>query len=442
MCGRRINPMFWDQQLECIDQEKLREIQLQRLKEVVRRVYEKVPFYRKKFDEAGIKPEDIRSLEDIKYLPFTSKTDMREAYPFGLFAVPLSEIVEIHTSSGTTGKPVVAGYTVKDIALWAEVMARCLVMVGATKDDIVQIAYGYGMFTGGLGFHYGAQKIGATVVPASAGNTRRQIELMKDFGTTFLACTPSYALYLTEYAKEEMGIDLSTLKLRIGSFGAEMWTEEMRKEIERRMGIKAYNVYGLTEIIGPGVAHECPAQQGLHVWEDHFYPEIIDPETGEPLPEGQEGELVLTSLTREGMPMIRFRTRDITTLHREKCACGRTLAKIERIKGRSDDMIKVRGVMIFPYQIEQAILEVQGVEPHYQIILTRPHYLDEVEVQVEMSKEIFSDDVKTIETLRKRLEKKIEQTVGVRVKVTLVEPKSIPRSEGKAKRIIDKRNLK
>ncbi|AIH04692.1 MULTISPECIES: phenylacetate--CoA ligase [Thermodesulfobacterium] len=434
--------MFWDQQLECIDQEKLREIQLQRLKEVVRRVYEKVPFYRKKFDEAGIKPEDIRSLEDIKYLPFTSKTDMREAYPFGLFAVPLSEIVEIHTSSGTTGKPVVAGYTVKDIALWAEVMARCLVMVGATKDDIVQIAYGYGMFTGGLGFHYGAQKIGATVVPASAGNTRRQIELMKDFGTTFLACTPSYALYLTEYAKEEMGIDLSTLKLRIGSFGAEMWTEEMRKEIERRMGIKAYNVYGLTEIIGPGVAHECPAQQGLHVWEDHFYPEIIDPETGEPLPEGQEGELVLTSLTREGMPMIRFRTRDITTLHREKCACGRTLAKIERIKGRSDDMIKVRGVMIFPYQIEQAILEVQGVEPHYQIILTRPHYLDEVEVQVEMSKEIFSDDVKTIETLRKRLEKKIEQTVGVRVKVTLVEPKSIPRSEGKAKRIIDKRNLK
>lgn len=434
--------MFWDQQLECIDQEKLREIQLQRLKEVVRRVYEKVPFYRKKFDEAGIKPEDIRSLEDIKYLPFTSKTDMREAYPFGLFAVPLSEIVEIHTSSGTTGKPVVAGYTVKDIALWAEVMARCLVMVGATKDDIVQIAYGYGMFTGGLGFHYGAQKIGATVVPASAGNTKRQIELMKDFGTTFLACTPSYALYLTEYAKEEMGIDLSTLKLRIGSFGAEMWTEEMRKEIERRMGIKAYNVYGLTEIIGPGVAHECPAQQGLHVWEDHFYPEIIDPETGEPLPEGQEGELVLTSLTREGMPMIRFRTRDITTLHREKCACGRTLAKIERIKGRSDDMIKVRGVMIFPYQIEQAILEVQGVEPHYQIILTRPHYLDEVEVQVEMSKEIFSDDVKTIETLRKRLEKKIEQTVGVRVKVTLVEPKSIPRSEGKAKRIIDKRNLK
>ncbi|WP_022855771.1 phenylacetate--CoA ligase family protein [Thermodesulfobacterium thermophilum] len=434
--------MFWDQQLECIEPERLREVQLQRLKEVVKRVYEKVPFYRKKFDEAGIKPEDIRSLEDIKHLPFTSKTDMREAYPFGLFAVPLSEIVEIHTSSGTTGKPVVAGYTVKDIALWAEVMARCLVMVGATKDDIVQIAYGYGMFTGGLGFHYGAQKIGATVVPASAGNTKRQIELMKDFGTTFLACTPSYALYLTEYAKEEMGIDLSTLKLRIGSFGAEMWTEEMRKEIERRMGIKAYNVYGLTEIIGPGVAHECPAQQGLHVWEDHFYPEIIDPETGEPLPEGQEGELVLTSLTREGMPMIRFRTRDITTLHREKCACGRTLAKIERIKGRSDDMIKVRGVMIFPYQIEQAILEVQGVEPHYQIILTRPHYLDEVEVQVEMSKEIFSDDVKTIETLRKRLEKKIEQTVGVRVKVTLVEPKSIPRSEGKAKRIIDKRNLK
>ncbi len=434
--------MFWNKEIECIDEEKLREIQLTKLKDVVKRVYEKVPFYRKKFDEKGIKPEDIRSLEDIKYLPFTSKMDMREAYPFDLFAEPLSEIVEIHTSSGTTGKPVVAGYTKEDIELWGEVMARCLVMIGVTKEDIVQITYGYGLFTGGLGFHYGAQKIGATVVPASAGNTRRQIELMKDFGTTVIACTPSYALYLAEYAKEEMGIDPSSLKLKKGSFGAEMWTEEMRREIEKRFGIEAYNVYGLTEIIGPGVAHECPAKKGLHIWEDHFLVEIIDPETGEVLPEGQEGELVITSLSRIGMPMIRFRTRDITTLHREKCDCGRTMARIERIKGRSDDMIKVRGVMIFPYQIEQAILEVQGVEPHYQIILTRPHYLDEIEVQVEMSKEVFSDDVKTIENLRKKLEKRVEETVGVRVKVTLVEPKSIPRSEGKAKRIIDKRNLK
>jgi phenylacetate-CoA ligase len=434
--------MYWNKEAECMPEEKLRELQLERLKQVVKRAYEKVPFYRKKFDEAGLKPEDIKSLEDVKYIPFTSKADMREAYPFGMFAVPLEEIVEIHTSSGTTGKPVVAGYTRKDIELWGEVMARCLVMMGVTKDDVVQIAYGYGLFTGGLGFHYGAQKIGATVVPASAGNTRRQIELMRDFGSTVIACTPSYALYLAEYAKEEVGIDPSTLKLRVGSFGAEMWTEEMRREIEKRLGLKAFNVYGLTEIIGPGVAHECEAQSGLHVWEDHFLIEIIDPETGENLPDGEEGELVITTLTRDGMPMLRFRTRDITRIIREKCDCGRTVARIERIKGRSDDMIKVRGVMLFPYQIEQAILEVQGVEPHYQIVLTRPHYLDEIEVLVEMSKETFSDEVKQIEQLRKKLEKRIEAAVGIRVKVTLVEPKSLPRSEGKAKRVIDKRNLK
>ena len=434
--------MYWNKEAECMPEEKLRELQLERLKQVVKRAYEKVPFYRKKFDEAGLKPEDIKSLDDVKYIPFTSKADMREAYPFGMFAVPLEEIVEIHTSSGTTGKPVVAGYTRKDIELWGEVMARCLVMMGVTKDDVVQIAYGYGLFTGGLGFHYGAQKIGATVVPASAGNTRRQIELMRDFGSTVIACTPSYALYLAEYAKEEVGIDPSTLKLRVGSFGAEMWTEEMRREIEKRLGLKAFNVYGLTEIIGPGVAHECEAQSGLHVWEDHFLIEIIDPETGENLPDGEEGELVITTLTRDGMPMLRFRTRDITRIIREKCDCGRTVARIERIKGRSDDMIKVRGVMLFPYQIEQAILEVQGVEPHYQIVLTRPHYLDEIEVLVEMSKETFSDEVKQIEQLRKKLEKRIEAAVGIRVKVTLVEPKSLPRSEGKAKRVIDKRNLK
>jgi phenylacetate-CoA ligase len=434
--------MFWNKEVECMSEEKLREIQLERLKEIVKKAYEKVPFYKKKFDEIGLKPEDIKSLEDIKYIPFTSKMDMREAYPFGMFAVPLEEIVEIHTSSGTTGKPVVAGYTRKDIETWGEVMARSLAMIGVTKDDIVQIAYGYGLFTGGLGFHYGAQKIGATIVPASAGNTRRQIELMRDFGTTIIACTPSYALYLSEYAKEEMGIDPSTLKLKAGSFGAEMWTEEMRKEIEKRFGIDAYNVYGLTEIIGPGVAHECPAKKGLHVWEDHFLIEIIDPETGEHVPDGTEGELVITTLTRDGMPMLRFRTRDITKIIREKCECGRTFVKIDRIRGRTDDMIKVRGVMLFPYQIEQAILEVQGVEPHYQIILTRPHYLDEIEVQVEMSKETFSDEVKAIENLRKKLEKRIEEAVGIRVKVTLVEPKTLPRSEGKAKRVIDKRNLK
>jgi len=433
--------MYWNKEAETMPREELQKLQLQRLREVVRYAYERVPFYRKRFEAAGIKPEDIRSLEDLRYIPFTSKADLREVYPFGLFAVPLSEIVEIHSSSGTTGKPVVAGYTKKDLEVWGEVMARSLTMIGVTSQDVIQIAYGYGLFTGGLGFHYGALKIGATIVPASAGNTRRQITLMQDFGTTVLACTPSYALYLAEYARDEMGIDPSTLKLRVGSFGAEMWTEEMRREIERRFGIKAYNVYGLTEIIGPGVAHECEEQKGLHIWEDHFLPEIIDPETGEWVEEGKEGELVLTTLTKEGVPMIRFRTRDITSFVPGECPCGRTGRRIERIKGRTDDMIKVRGVMLFPYQIEQCILEVQGVEPHYQIILTRPHHLDEIEVQVEMAKETFSDEVRAIEELRRRLEKKIEETVGIRVKVTLVEPKSLPRSEGKAKRVIDKRNL-
>ena len=434
--------MYWNKEIECIDNDKLRELQLERLKKVVKRVYENVEFYRKKLDKAGVKPEDIKSLEDIRYIPFTTKQEMREVYPFNLFAVPLDEVIEIHTTSGTTGKPVVAGYTKEDIEIWSEVMARCLTMMGVNNKDIIQIAYGYGLFTGGLGFHYGAQKIGATVVPASAGNTRRQVELMKDFGSTVLACTPSYALYIAEYAKEELGVDPTTFKLRVGSFGAEMWTEEMRKEIEARLGLKAYNVYGLTEIIGPGVGHECVYQNGIHIWEDHFLIEIIDPETGEPLPEGEEGELVITTLTKHAMPVLRFRTRDLTKIIKGNCECGRTMVRIERIKGRTDDMIKIRGVMVFPYQIEQAILEVQGVEPHYQIIVTRPHYLDEMEVRVEMNKEVFSDEVKRIEELRKKLEKKIESAIGVRVKVTLVEPKSLPRSEGKAKRVIDKRNLK
>jgi phenylacetate-CoA ligase len=433
--------MFWNKEIETLPKEKLRELQLKRIKEVVKYAYEHIPYYQKKFKEVGLNPEDIRTLEDIKYIPFTSKADLREVYPFGMFAVSLSEIVEIHSSSGTTGKPVVIGYTKEDIEVWKEVMARSLSMIGVTNKDIIQIAYGYGLFTGGLGFHYGALAIGATIVPTSAGNTRRQIELMRDFGTTVLACTPSYALYLAEYAKDEMGIDPQRLKLKVGSFGAEMWTEQMRKEIEKRFGIKAYNVYGLTEIIGPGVAHECPAQEGLHIWEDHFYPEIIDPETGEILPEGKRGELVITTLTKKGVPMLRFRTKDITAFISGTCSCGRTSIRIERIRGRTDDMIKVRGVMLFPYQIEKAILEVQGVEPHYQIILTRPQYLDEIEVQVEMSKEIFSDEVRKIEELRKKIEKRIEETVGIRVEVTLVEPKSLPRSEGKAKRVIDKRGL-
>ncbi|MCS7163944.1 MAG: phenylacetate--CoA ligase [Thermodesulfovibrio sp.] len=432
--------MIWNKEFECMPEENLRALQFERLKQTVKRAYEKVPYYRRKFEEAGITPDDIKTLDDIVKIPFTSKADLREVYPFGMFASPLDEIIEIHMSSGTTGKPVVAGYTRHDIEVWSEVMARCLTMAGATKDDIVQNCYGYGLFTGGFGVHYGAQKIGAMVVPASAGNTRRQIEIMRDFGTTILTCTPSYALYMAEVA-QEMGIDPKTLKLKAGCFGAEMWTEQMRKEIEKRFNLNAFNIYGLTEIIGPGVAHECIEKNGLHVFEDHFYVEVIDPDTGDSLPDGKRGELVLTTLTREAMPMLRFRTRDITSIIREKCSCGRTFAKIERIRGRTDDMIKVRGVMIFPYQIEKTILEVQGVEPHYQIIITRPQHLDEIEVMVEMSKETFSDEVKHIENLRKKLEKRIEETIGIRVKVSLVEPKSLPRSEGKAKRVIDKRTL-
>lgn len=432
--------MFWDKEIECIEEEKLRELQLERLKATIKRAYEKVPYYRKKFDEAQVSPDDIKKLEDIRKIPFTSKADLREVYPFGMFASPLSEIVEIHMSSGTTGKPVVAGYTLSDIEIWGEVMARCLTMAGTTKNDIVQVAYGYGLFTGGFGVHYGARKIGAMIVPASAGNTIRQIEIMRDFGTTILACTPSYALYIAEVA-QEMGIEPTTLKIKAGCFGAEMWTEAMRTEIERRFNLNAYNIYGLTEIIGPGVAHECSEKKGLHVFEDHFFVEVIDPDTENPVSDGQRGELVLTTLTREGMPMLRFRTRDITSIIRDKCACGRTFVRIERIRGRTDDMIKVRGVMIFPYQIEKAILEVQGVEPHYQIIITRPQHLDEIEVMVEMSRETFSDEVKHIENLRRKLEKRIEDITGIRVKVTLVEPKSLPRSEGKAKRIVDKRSL-
>jgi len=432
--------MIWNKEAECMPEDKLKQLQLKRLKNTVLKAYERVPYYRKKFDEAGFKPKDLKTLEDIRKIPFTSKADLREVYPFGMFASPLSEIVEIHMSSGTTGKPVVAGYTRSDIGVWAEVMARCLTMAGATRDDIVQNCYGYGLFTGGFGVHYGAQKIGALVVPASAGNTRRQIEIMRDFGSTILTCTPSYALYMAEVA-QEMGIDPTSLKLKAGCFGAEMWTEQMRKEIEKRFEIDALNIYGLTEIIGPGVAHECIEKGGLHIFEDHFLVEIVDPDTGEPLPDGKRGELVLTTLTREGMPMLRFKTKDISSIIKEKCPCGRTFAKIERIRGRTDDMLKVRGVMIFPYQIEKAILEVQGVEPHYQIVITRPQYLDELEVMVEMSRESFSDEVKHIENLRKKIEKRIEETVGIRVKVTLVEPKSLPRSEGKAKRVIDKRNL-
>jgi phenylacetate-CoA ligase len=432
--------MIWNKEAECMRIGEREKLQLARMKAILKRTYENVPYYKKRFDEIKFKPGEIKSLEDIRKLPFTTKTDLREGYPFGLFAVPRREIVEVHTSSGTTGKPTVSGYTKKDIEIWGEVVARALTMCGATKDDIIQNGYGYGLFTGGLGVHYGAQRIGATVIPISAGQTKRHLDIMQDFGSTILTCTPSYALYLTE-AAEEAGINIKKLKLKAGCFGAEMWTDRMRDEIEKRFHLIALNIYGLTEIIGPGVAQECDQKNGLHIFEDHFYPEVVSPETLEPLPEGEKGELVLTTLTREGMPMIRFRTRDITALRREICKCGRTLVRMDRITGRTDDMLKIRGVLVFPYQIEKALLEIKGVEPHYQIIVTRPHHLDEIEVQVETSKKLFSDEVRHLEEVRKKIENRIENSIGLRVKVTLVEPKTLPRSEGKAKRVIDKRQL-
>ncbi len=432
--------MIWDRKAECMPDKEREKIQLERLKAIVKYAYGKVPFYKKRFDKAKVKPGDIKTLADIRKLPFTEKADLREVYPFGMFAVPQKDIVEVHSSSGTTGTPVVVGYTRNDIGLWGEVMARALTMTGATKDDLIQNCYGYGLFTGGLGVHYGAQRIGATVVPISAGQTRRQLQIMVDFGTTILTSTPSYALYMAEALAEE-GISRKKIKLKAGCFGAEMWTERMREELEKRFNLHALNIYGLTEIIGPGVAQECMDKNGLHIAEDHFYPELIAPDTREALPEGEKGELVLTTLTREGMPVIRFRTKDITALRRGKCSCGRTIVKMDRITGRSDDMMKIRGVIVFPSKIEKALLEVKGIEPHYQIIITRPHHLDEIEVKVEVSKKVFSDEVKHLEELKKKLEKRIDDAVGLRVKVTLAEPKSLPRSEGKAKRVFDQRQL-
>ncbi len=432
--------MIWNENAECMSAEEKEKLQLKRLQDVVKNVYENVPYYRKKLDEAGVTPEDIQTLKDIEKIPFTTKSDLREAYPFGMFAVSTDEIVEIHTTSGTTGKPTVSGYTHKDLEIWGEVIARALSMAGGTKKDIVQNCYGYGLFTGGLGVHHGGQKVGCTVIPISAGNTKRQIEIIQDFKSTILTCTPSYAMYIAEVLERE-GIPKEDIKLKAGVFGAEMWTEEMRNEIERRLEIDALNIYGLTEIIGPGVANECMEKNGLHIFDDHFYPEILDPETLETLPEGEKGELVLTTLTREGMPVLRFRTRDITTLRKGECGCGRTHIKMDRVTGRSDDMLKVRGVIVFPSQIERALLKIPGMEPNYLIIASRPEHLDELEVQVEASPALFSDEVKHVEEVKRSIEKQIHDEIGLRVNVTLVEPRSLPRSEGKAVRVIDKRGL-
>lgn len=432
---------MWNKERETISREELRILQTKNLQALVKRVYENVPFYKQKFDEMGIKPEDIQDISDITKLPFTSKLDMRETYPYGLVAVDEKDIVEIHTSSGTTGKPVVAAYTENDMDMWSEVMARTYSMAGVDSSDVVQNAYGYGFFTGGLGFHYGARRIQANVLPISGGNTARQLSTMEDFKTTVLTCTPSYCLYLAEYAKEN-GIDFDKLHLKAGFFGAEPWSESMRSEIQESLKIKAYDIYGLTEIIGPGVGAECKCQNGLHIFEDHFYPEIIDPDTGETLPDGEKGELVLTTLTREGSPVIRYRTRDITYIINEPCECGRTIRRIHRLLGRTDDMLIIRGVNVFPTQIEQVLLKIEGVEPHYQLLIEKHGHLDYLEVQVEMTEALFSDEIKLLKETEKRIEHKLHSALGIHAKVRLVNPKSIPRSEGKAKRIIDKREVK
>ena len=432
--------MIWNEERESMTDSKKKELQSELLKNLVRRVYDKIPFYKKKMDEMGIKPADISSIDDIVKLPFTTKNDLRDNYPFGMFAVPLSEVEEIHTSSGTTGKPVVGGYTKNDIDMWSEVMARCMSASGTTKDDIVQNAYGYGLFTGGLGVHYGARKIGATVIPISGGNTKRQIMIMQDFKSTILTCTPSYSLYLAEVG-EEMGVDLKNLPLRAGNFGAEPWSNNMRKEIESRLGIMALDIYGLTEIIGPGVGNECEYKNGIHICDDHFYPEIINPETGEVLPPGEVGELVITTLTREATPLLRYRTRDITSIIPGKCECGRTSTRIQRIMGRTDDMLIIRGVNVFPSQIEEVLVNIEGIEPHYQIIVDRVGALDVIEIQVEMNENILSDEIKDLEVLENKIKNEIESMLGLKVGVKLVEPKTIARSEGKAKRVIDKRKI-
>jgi phenylacetate-CoA ligase len=416
----------------------LRKLQLERLQTIVKHAFENVELFRQRMEGRKLLPADIRSLDDIAKLPFTTKVDLRDTYPFGLFAAPLRDIVRVHASSGTTGKPIVVAYTQKDLDVWTSVMVRSFATCGLHEGDIIQNAYGYGLFTGGLGAHYGAEGIGATVIPISGGNTDRQLMVMKDFGVTAICCTPTYFLHLIDRAGQ-LGLDLKSLPLRAGVFGAEPWTQSMRKHIESVTNIQAFDIYGLSEIIGPGVAIECSCHDGLHIFEDHFYPEIIDPETGRVLPDGQEGELVLTTFSKFAMPMIRYRTRDITSLVPGQCPCGRTLRRMRRIGRRSDDMLIIRGVNVYPSQIEAVLLEVEGTLPHYQIILSRDHGLDQIEVQVEVTAQVFSDRVGALEALAEKLMDTIERVIGIRIKVTLVEPQTIQRSEGKAKRVIDKR---
>ena len=432
--------MIWDRKHECMSRDEMRDLQSRRLVEVIQRVYEEVPFYRQLFQQEGIQPGDIKGVEDLPKLPFTTKDALRDNYPFGLFAEPMNKIVRVHASSGTTGKPIVVGYTRKDLDTWSELIARIAAQAGVTEEDVVQICFGYGLFTGGFGLHYGLEKLGTTIIPASVGNTRRQIMLMEDFGTTALVATPSYALYMAEVV-HELGIDLDKLKLRLGLFGAEPWSESMREQIETKWGITATDNYGLSEIIGPGVSGECLEFNGLHISEDHFIPEIIDSETGEPLGYGETGELVFTTLTKEGFPILRYRTKDISILWEDPCACGRTTARMKKVTGRTDDMLIIRGVNVFPSQIESVLMEIKGLAPIYQIIVDRQDHLDNMEVQVELEKDQFTGSFRDLEAMENKIRGQLNSVLSIDVKVKLVEPKSIERSEGKARRVIDKRNL-
>lgn len=433
--------MIFNPEYEAMETEARSRLQFARLKNLVEKLYADVPFYRAKMDAAGVSPADVRTLADISLLPFTTKDDLRETFPYGLLACPASQIEEIHMSSGTTGVPVVDAYTRNDIDLWGECMARTLAGAGGTKNDTVQNCYGYGLFTGGLGAHYGAKYLGANVIPMSSGNTARQLQVMRAFGSTILTCTPSYALFMAEEAAEA-GINLRELPLNKGCFGAEPWSENMRKEIEERYGMKAYDIYGLTEIIGPGVAFECSAQDGLHINDDLFYPEIIDPDSGQPLPAGEKGEVVFTTLTKEGTPLLRYRTRDVSFFIRERCSCGRTTVRMHRLFGRTDDMLIIRGVNVFPSQIENALIEIEGTEPQYLIVVSRGEsHLDEIELQVEVKKEFFSDETRNLESLRDKIQNVMKSKLQIGVKVKLVEPKTIERSVGKAKRVIDNRKI-
>lgn len=431
--------MIWNETKECMSRDEIHNLQSVRLKKMVDRVYHNVEFYRKKMQQMGLEPGDINGIDDLNKLPFTTKIDLRDNYPFGLFAVPQSEIVRIHASSGTTGKATVVGYTRKDIEIWQECVARVLAMAGVGAHDKIQVAYGYGLFTGGLGLHYGAENLGATVIPMSTGNTQKLITMMRDFGATAIACTPSYLLHIAE-TLEECG-QINNIQLKAAICGAEPWTENMRKEIEAKLHLKAFDIYGLSEIMGPGVAADCEYHKGLHVYEDHFVPEIINPETLEPCKEGEVGELVFTTLTKEALPLFRYRTKDLTSITYDKCSCGRTLARIDRFKGRSDDMLIIRGVNVFPSQVEAALLEIGETSPHYMLIVDRVNNLDILEVQVEVEERFFSDEIKQLEGLTKKIAHVLQSALGLSVKVKLVEPKTIQRSEGKAKRVIDNRKL-